>query len=469
MVEIAWDKIQGQGRANGSPNVPGVELLRKAVVSLSVTFFGSQTRQPAMTNRGYRQYGEVLQQLNSHIAHDQLQTTNETILTAATCMLLEIFLPTGPTNFLKHARGIEAILELRGPPTSATKDTDFIVTNFRAVAIIGALADGRASIWAKPEWKTLPPVSLHHDSLIKDQLWGLLADCTQATSERNRRFANGHIQQDPLLIATVRALLQRSETIYLEWKIYNHSLENGGVLFRDSDLHVPTRSSIIAYMLCNAAHVCILQLAHSMDPTLSHGRSRHEAATNIVRCLELNYFEKENGNFTDNTVGFFATKVAWEGLGGMSSLEGTRLSRIVRASSKGTFAIRALEHGPDEFKEVYPKLTERTILGRWNSPLWTHTQAPNSELLSPNQQKSIDAQTPLVAERLPLSSLCSLDAPDGCLPPSFFRSPHALPPASVADDVLDSSSSALASPKSDQHAYVPGPFDFTDPLLGDIF
>lgn len=81
---------------------PGLALLRKALLSLAVGFFGDQHRQNPMTRRGYHQYGDVLRQLNDHLAQPELQSMNETLLTALSCMLFELFLPTGPSNFLKH-------------------------------------------------------------------------------------------------------------------------------------------------------------------------------------------------------------------------------------------------------------------------------------------------------------------------------------------------------------------------------
>ena len=476
-VELACDNIQWHHGAEGYRHDPGRDLLRKAILSLSVTFFGSQNRKTATTNRGYRQYNEVLLQLNSHIAHSQLQTTNETLLTATTCMLLEIFLPTGPTNFLKHVRGIEAILEVRGPPSSAPGDAAFVVNNFRAIGIIGALATGQASLWAKPEWRNLPPETTDHGSLIKHELWNLLADCTHATSKRNRVLADGRKQQEQSLVATARALLQRSEAIYLEWGIYNHNLEGDGdgdgdgdaLSYKGLDPHIPNQNSATTYMLCNAAHICILQLAHSIDPTITYGRHRHKAATNILRCLELKYFEKREDNVEVNTIGFFATKVAWEALGGHFSLEGTRLARIVEASAKGTFASGAWKDSRETIDQVYPKFTEHTIQNRWDLPLWTRKQFGHLHSDAPKQREHNNVRTRLAPVESSTSLPCPRESSDGCLPPSFFRLSHALPLTSTTEVVLGSPTRASSSWHGDLHAYVPGPFDFNDPLLGDIF
>jgi len=137
-------------------NDPALALLREAILSLSVTFFGKQHREDRIISKGYDQYSEVLRKLNAALAIPEQQTSNEVILTALTCMLLEIFLPTGPLNFLKHQRGIEAIMKLRGPPTESAGDTAVIFRGLRVVSIIGALAEARPSIYAQEEWKHAP-------------------------------------------------------------------------------------------------------------------------------------------------------------------------------------------------------------------------------------------------------------------------------------------------------------------------
>jgi hypothetical protein len=115
-VEVACNKIGFHENAPIFARFPALNLLRKAIVSLSVTFFGIQHHETRIIAKGYDQYGGVLRRLNTTLAIPEQQTTNETLLTALTCMLLEVFMPTGPSNFLKHQRGIETIMCLRGPP-----------------------------------------------------------------------------------------------------------------------------------------------------------------------------------------------------------------------------------------------------------------------------------------------------------------------------------------------------------------
>jgi hypothetical protein len=148
---------------------PGLDLLRKGILTLSITFFGSQHRQDIITNKGYAQYSEVLRQLNLHLADPELQLTNETLLTALSCMLLEIFLPTGPRNFLKHQRGLDAIAMLRGPPKESDVTTATIFRGLRILSVVGSLVESRTSLYSEEEWKKIPPVQASEAGYFQHQ------------------------------------------------------------------------------------------------------------------------------------------------------------------------------------------------------------------------------------------------------------------------------------------------------------
>jgi hypothetical protein len=505
-VDSACERIGSYHGADDGTHNAGLKLLRNAILSLSAAFFGIQKQQRAMMHRGYRQYSDVLRQLKNHVADRQLQGTNETLWTVATCMLLEIFLPSEPATFLMHIRGIEAILESRGPPSVATGDAAFIASNFRAMMIIGALADGRASLWAKTGWRFLPPASTDHETLIKHQCWNLLADCTQAAGERNRVSDGGSILQYEQLKATMRTLLQRSETTFLEWSIYNNNLQGAGTSLTDSHARTPTRDAALSYLLCNGAHICILQLAHSIDPGLSFGRSYHEAATNILNCLDLHYFDKQEANVEDNAIGFFVTKVAWEALGKHSSVKGTRLARIVRASTNGTFYTGTFwDYGgsvhekvvPEDTDRVKPEHTQKTIRDRWDLPLWTQIRplaqrdtvtdgsgstsgrsdyllkeaiaTCGAALLTANQHHNLTVRPPPSVANASTSPQLVEETLNGNPFSGSSASSYASPLVGTTDSTLSNERSICGSPQDAPDTFVPGPLDFSDPLLGDIF
>lgn len=182
LIEVACEMIDTQGNASKSSDDPSLLLLRSALLSLSSSFFGSQHREERIATKGYAQYGEVLRQLNGALMVPQRQTTNETILTVVTCMLLELFLPTGPSNFQKHQRGIEALIRLRGPPTETIGDTATIFRGLRVVSIIGALVQGKPSIYAQKEWKLAPVQYTNEIGKLLADLFSILGTYSHVSS-----------------------------------------------------------------------------------------------------------------------------------------------------------------------------------------------------------------------------------------------------------------------------------------------
>ncbi|XPS81438.1 hypothetical protein M3J09_013375 [Ascochyta lentis] len=349
-VELACNMIE-QNQSSLSQDNPGLDLLRQSMLSLSVTFFGKQHRQTQITRRGYTQYGEVLRQLNSHLARPELQTTDETILTALTCMLLEIFLPTGPKNFFKHHRGLEAIMAMRGPPTDTTGDTATIFRGLRILSIIGALAESRPSIYARDEWKKAPPpADATEGAMLQHHVFTCLADCTQLMGERNALLdGSAPLWTYEPLLQRVQSTLDKLNTLYPLWQRFNasHLDPNRPLSPLAEELGVANHHSATALMLYHTVHICILQIIDSLAPSPENTALRNQAAMSIAKCLELKEYEKREGAHESNTIGFVATKVAWQALGGFDSPEGRRLAKTVNT------ALNAVSPMPLDDKEAW--------------------------------------------------------------------------------------------------------------------
>jgi hypothetical protein len=347
-IEIACNMIEHHG-ASISNAASGLDLLRKAMLSLSVTFFGSQHRQNRITNKGYHQYGEVLGQLNSHLANPELQKTNETLLTALTCMLLEIFLPTGPKNFFKHQRGLDAIAMLRGPPTESEGVTATIFRGLRILSIVGSLAESRPSLYANEEWKQALPVPASEADMLQHHVFTVLADCTRLITQRDALFASGAPpgSYEPLL-AEVDKALSDLEELHPLWEALNeHQMAE---ITEQSDLAkaigVANSVSAFAYMLYHGAYMCIIQIKDSLAPSPMNTVLRNVAAMTIAKCLELKEHEQREGAAQSTTIAFVATKVAWQALGGLNSPEGLRLANSVMSATNTVF--RSPHPPPDE-------------------------------------------------------------------------------------------------------------------------
>ncbi|KAF3040662.1 hypothetical protein E8E12_002345 [Didymella heteroderae] len=318
---------------------PGIELLRQSMLSLSVTFFGKQHRQKQITQKGYSLYGDVLRQLNRHLAVPELQTTDETILTSLTCMLLEIFLPTGPKNFFKHHRGLEAIMAMRGPPSDTTGDTATIFRGLRILSIIGALAESRPSIYARDEWKNAPPpADATGQMILQHHIFSCLADCTQLMGERDAMLSGtAPLWAYEPLLQRVQSTLDDLTKLWPLYESFNESQRDPSKLLSPlaEELGVANHVSATALMLYNTVHICILQIIDSLAPSPQNTALRNEAAMTIAKCLELKEYEKREGAHESNTIGFVATKIAWQALGGFDSPEGRRLAKTVSTHLNG--------------------------------------------------------------------------------------------------------------------------------------
>lgn len=90
-------------------------------------------------------------------------------------------------------------------------------------------------------------------------------------------------------------------------------------------------------MLYHTVHICILQMKDSLAPSTSNLDLRNESAMKIATCLELKEYEKREGVAESNTIGFVATRVAWQALGSFDTPEERRLARIIRSSVNGVY------------------------------------------------------------------------------------------------------------------------------------
>jgi hypothetical protein len=340
LVEVACNKINFSETSPIFLRDPAILLLRKAILGLSVTFFGNQHSESRMTAKGYGQYGEVLQQLNNALSVPELQITNETLLTALTCMLLEVFLPTGPTNFLKHQRGIEAIMRLRGPPTETTGETATIFRGLRIISIVSALAESRPSIYANDEWKDAPVADTSEIGLLQHEIFAVLATCSQLTSECDT-FASSQADAESryLLLARIDRAATELDALYPVWERVNRRQLQATkqVSYMALKVGVANHLSATAYVLYHTVRLCIFQIKLSLSSSPEYLESRNNSAIEITKCLELKEYERRRGVMESNTIGFVALKVAWQALGGFEGPEGQNLARVVKSAINGAY------------------------------------------------------------------------------------------------------------------------------------
>jgi hypothetical protein len=383
-VEIACNMIQFNNGFVDDLEQPTLNLLRDSIMSLAVTFYGSQHRQTTIKNRGYEKYGKVLRQLNSHLAQPDLQTTNETILTALTCMLLEIFLPTGPNNFLKHMRGIEIMLEIRGPPNDPDGETALIFHGLRLLCIIGALATSRPSLYSREEWKRVPCIQKDEAGILRHRIFTILADGTRLRHERDLAQSLGIVDRHPCIIIETQLLLAELEEIRVDWVAFNESQLDNSTTQLGKEIHVANHVSATVGMLYYTTYICLLEVIESLESSSKYASLRNAAAIKILKCLELKSYEQREGAPESNTIGFVATKVAWQALGGFNSPEGRKLAKVVKAATNGVFAAGAWEGDPNPGLGF---LQTQQLSNTWSDPPVTPGSMNELRYLDPSGMK----------------------------------------------------------------------------------
>jgi hypothetical protein len=339
-VEVACNKIGFQENAPIFMRFPALSLLRKAIVSLSVTFYGIQHHDTRIISKGYDQYGEVLRRLNTTLTIPEQQSTNETLLTALTCMLLEVFMPTGPQNFLKHQRGIETIMCLRGPPTESTGETATIFHGLRIVSIISALVESRPSLYADGAWKHAPMAATTENGVLQHRIFTILATCTQLMSDRDALIASGtNSKHRELLLVRIDSITSELHGLYHEWERINKSelseVESLSTLAKE--LGIANHLTATAYMLYYTTLICAIQIRDSLDPSPLNVELRNEAAVKIARCMELKEYGRREGFAESNTIWFVATRIAWQALGGFDTPQGRKLAQVVESSANSVY------------------------------------------------------------------------------------------------------------------------------------
>jgi hypothetical protein len=340
IVDVACNKINFPENSPIFTRDPALLLLRKAILGLSVTFFGNQHSERRVTAKGYGQYGEVLQQLNTALAVPGLQTNNETLLTALTCMLLEIFLPTEAMNFLTHQRGIETIMRLRGPPTETTGDTATIFRGLRIISIVSALAESKPSIYANDEWKDAPVADTSEVGLLQHDIFTVLATCSQLTSECNVLVsAQGDDESRDQLLARIDGAANDLDALYPVWEGVNTRQLQATEHVSDMALKVGIANhlSATAYVLYHTARLCISQIKYSLNLLPEHLKSRDSSVIEITKCLELKEYERRRGVTASNTIGLVALKVTWQALGAFGGPEGHNLARAVKSAINSAY------------------------------------------------------------------------------------------------------------------------------------
>ncbi|KAI4624221.1 uncharacterized protein J4E87_005720 [Alternaria ethzedia] len=109
-------------------------LFVQAALSFATLFFGAQHHQSGILAEGYAIHGVALKRLNQALSQPERRMHDDVIVSVILLAMLELFMPTGPRNWLKHMLGMEQLLALRDP-------SSLVHASFRTLELYKAASD----------------------------------------------------------------------------------------------------------------------------------------------------------------------------------------------------------------------------------------------------------------------------------------------------------------------------------------
>ena len=163
-------------------------LLRDSLITLATTFFGNQHDDIVTKQKGYRLYGSTLTRLNEALGDPEQASEDDVLLSVVTLGLLETFVPSGQSSWLMHIRGMERLLEIRGPEAHRNPCSRQILQGIRRMLIFGSINTSIPSVLSRPEWKALEWKSDVIQKNTDEDLLNILADCPALLNSRDELF-----------------------------------------------------------------------------------------------------------------------------------------------------------------------------------------------------------------------------------------------------------------------------------------
>lgn len=195
-IDLAMQKMQLSDITTAGMATENGHIFPPAILSFGVIIFGAQHGQAHLTDRGYAIHGKALKQLNQALSDGKCYTRDEVILSVATLAILECAVPTGARNYLKHMIGLQRLLELRDPRSFCSRESCELYKSVRHMILFASLTTGKASILARPEWKTVLRASCSEEEMQEQDLFDALADCTVLIADRDNMLSTWDLDHE---------------------------------------------------------------------------------------------------------------------------------------------------------------------------------------------------------------------------------------------------------------------------------
>ncbi|KAL7779748.1 hypothetical protein CFE70_009765 [Pyrenophora teres f. teres 0-1] len=355
--------------ASGREDVP---IFNQAAISFATLFFGVQHHKNRILTEGYAMHGVALRRLNEALSVPGCHTSDDILVSVVVLAMLELYMPSGPRNYLQHMLGLERLLELRDPGSlaHASYRTLELYKGVRHMILIASLRNRSPSIFARPRWKAVLRTTLSLETPEEQDLHDVLADCSVLIAASDEVADSQHLQTPKKLHR--RAEIERKASGLLEvlssWKDRwdsaesNHYGEEDDAMAISADaptglctLYRFTTDSVgRMFMLYNTGLIYVHQIyatlatselafsdvatSHSCTSGSPHG-AIHAAGIEIARSMTDYLQHKRARGETDfaSPVVQWAVVAAWQALDGSESREGEYMSRMLNGN--GTYEI----------------------------------------------------------------------------------------------------------------------------------
>ncbi|KIW04433.1 uncharacterized protein PV09_04703 [Verruconis gallopava] len=353
----------------------------QALLGFSMLTFGSEHGQQSLVTEGHAVHVNALGELNRALSDPTRRCDDDVLLAVAVLAIQSSVVPMGesPRAYLQHMLGLERLLGLRDPTIHNSASAVNLYSSVRHFVLFAALRVGKASLLARPEWKSVLRLGCSASEEHEHDLWDILADCTVLVARSNLVIAKSGIE--PRASITQRKEVEQTSLNLLQqlqvWKdrwmkdSKNHyrasvSAEtkiesSSGVDEEDwssfaTPLDFADRSAAPMLMLYNTALIHVLQVLSALPvaefgvfsdlvfegnslpsglgakrmTSKERGLAIRAAALEICNCVPA-YFQAQSLSGANITPIFhWATSTAWIALRGDESSEGGWMRSLLK-------------------------------------------------------------------------------------------------------------------------------------------
>ncbi|KAF2753173.1 hypothetical protein EJ05DRAFT_505362 [Pseudovirgaria hyperparasitica] len=316
-------------------------LLKKCFNALATTYFGAKHRQEKLVSHGLQRYGSALRDLNEALGDNEKRSRYDVLESVLVLTIFEFFSSHKEDGWISHSCGLERLMEVRGAESFAKMPELVVLECSRPAMVMAALAIRKPSMFARPEWKTVPWKSYPERRDIVHDLIEHLADVTLLYTMKdslNETFFQIHglerfntlIQQTLTVLAQFKAWKCRWDELHPDCFFEIEDSTPSPTVLNIYGDPVPawrtlTRYTTLYHANClgmyNASLIVVLKFYQELlvlDPSRPHSVPDFQDQlfdTGIAICRSVDYHLEEDKIGAGSFYLLFPLRMAWDAVG----------------------------------------------------------------------------------------------------------------------------------------------------------